>query len=147
MYHLLPNLWKALHTNSTSTSVDVQQLPPYSKNNRLSCCNVTLAVVLSFWQKDHNHMNSYRVSMAVVSVSPIASGAAKEIHDNVGSMSPCIVMKDDGIRCQQVLSLSPECWTKMITEEIAVHRCSTSSKEARSSIVWSAWGHPEQQLS
>ena len=29
-------------------------------------------------------------------------------------------MKDDGIRCQQVLSLSPECWTKMITEEIAV---------------------------
>jgi len=27
---------------------------------------------------------------------------------------------DDGIRCQQVLSLSPECWTKTITEEIAV---------------------------
>ena len=27
---------------------------------------------------------------------------------------------DDGIRCQHVLSLSPECWTKMITEEIAV---------------------------
>ena len=26
---------------------------------------------------------------------------------------------DDGFRCQQVLSLSPECWTKMITEEIA----------------------------
>ena len=29
-------------------------------------------------------------------------------------------MKDDGIRYHQVLSLSPECWTKMITEEIAV---------------------------
>ena len=50
----------------------------------------------------------------------LPSPAAKEIRDNVGSMSPCIVMKDDGIRCQQVLSLSPECWTKMITEETAV---------------------------
>jgi hypothetical protein len=49
----------------------------------------------------------------------LPSPAVKEICDNVGSMSPCIVMKDDGIRCQQVLSLSPECWTK-ITEEIAV---------------------------
>ena len=29
-------------------------------------------------------------------------------------------MKDDGISCQQVLSLSPECWMTMITEEIAV---------------------------
>ena len=27
---------------------------------------------------------------------------------------------DDGFRCQQVLSLSPECWMKTITEEIAV---------------------------
>ena len=52
----------------------------------------------------------------------LPSPAAKEIRDNVGSMSPCIVMKDDGIRCQEVLSFSPECWTKMITEETAVVR-------------------------
>jgi hypothetical protein len=45
---------------------------------------------------------------------------AKEILDIVSSMSPCIVMKDDGVRCQQVSSLSPECWTKMIAQEIAV---------------------------
>ena len=29
-------------------------------------------------------------------------------------------MKDDGICCQQVLSLSPECWMKMIMEETVV---------------------------
>jgi hypothetical protein len=52
---------------------------------------------------------------------PLSSPAAKEILDSVSSMSPCIVMKDDGVRCQQVSSLSPECWTKMITQEIAVH--------------------------
>jgi hypothetical protein len=33
VYLLLPNLWKASHTISTSTSVDVQQWPPYSANN------------------------------------------------------------------------------------------------------------------
>jgi hypothetical protein len=43
-----------------------------------------------------------------------------EILDSVSSMSPCIVMKDDGVHCQQVSSLFPECWTKMITQEIAV---------------------------
>jgi hypothetical protein len=29
-------------------------------------------------------------------------------------------MKDGGVHCQQVLSLSPECWAKMIMQEIAV---------------------------
>jgi hypothetical protein len=32
-----------------------------------------LAVILSFWQKDHNRMDSYQVSKADVPVSPIAS--------------------------------------------------------------------------
>jgi hypothetical protein len=38
--------------------------------------------------------------------------------DSVSSMSPCIVMKDDGVHCQQVSSLSSEYWTKMIMQEI-----------------------------
>jgi hypothetical protein len=50
----------------------------------------------------------------------LPSPAAKEILDSISSMSPCIVVKDDGVRCQHVSSLSPECWTKKITQEIAV---------------------------
>jgi hypothetical protein len=34
----------------------------------LLCCDVSLAVVLSFWRRDHNHTDSYRVSMADVLV-------------------------------------------------------------------------------
>jgi hypothetical protein len=39
----------------------------------------------------------------------------EENLDSARNMSPCIVMKDDGICCQQVSSLCPECWMKMIT--------------------------------
>jgi hypothetical protein len=44
----------------------------------------------------------------------LPSPAAKKILDGISSMSPCIVMKDDGVHCQQALLLSPECWMKMI---------------------------------
>jgi hypothetical protein len=50
----------------------------------------------------------------------LLSPAAKEILDSVSSMSSCIAIKDDWVLCQQVLSLSPECWTKIITQETAV---------------------------
>jgi hypothetical protein len=33
VYHLLPNLWKVSYAIRASTSVDVQQWPPYSMNN------------------------------------------------------------------------------------------------------------------
>jgi hypothetical protein len=49
----------------------------------------------------------------------LQSSASKEILDSVSSMSPCTVMKEDGVRCQQASSLSLECQTQMITECIA----------------------------
>ena len=39
------------------------------------CCTGALAVVLSLWRRDINHMDSYRVSMMDVPESPISSGA------------------------------------------------------------------------
>ncbi|PNF41942.1 hypothetical protein B7P43_G14638 [Cryptotermes secundus] len=50
----------------------------------------------------------------------LPSPAGKEILDSVSSMNPCSLMKEDGVHCQQVSSLSPEYWTKMILQEIAV---------------------------
>ena len=115
---ILFNPWKASYTISASTSVDVQQWPPYSTNNRLSC-------VLTYPSQWFFHFGE-KIIIAWTHIGWVwrlfqylPSPAAKEIRDNVGSMSPCIVMKGDEIRSQQ-LSLSPECWTKMITEEIAV---------------------------
>jgi hypothetical protein len=61
------HLRKASHTISAPTSVDGQQWPPYStKISPLVCCNLSLAVVLSFRRRDHNRTDSYRVSMADV---------------------------------------------------------------------------------
>jgi hypothetical protein len=50
----------------------------------------------------------------------LPSPVAKEIRHSVSNVTPRIVMKDDGVRCQQVSSLSPECWTKVVLQEIAV---------------------------
>jgi hypothetical protein len=44
----------------------------------------------------------------------LPSPAVKEILDSVSSMSSCIVMKDDGVHCQQVSLLSPKCWIKVV---------------------------------
>jgi len=119
VYHLLPNLWKASYTISASTSVDVQQWLPYSTNNRLSCV-VTYPSQWFFHFGEKIIIAWTHIGWVWWLFQYLPSPAAKEIRDNIGSMSPCIFMKDDGIHCQQVLSLSPECWTKMITEEIAV---------------------------
>jgi hypothetical protein len=49
----------------------------------------------------------------------LPSPAVKEIRHSLSSVTPHIVMKDDGVRCQ-VPSLSPECWAKVVFQEIAV---------------------------
>jgi hypothetical protein len=46
--------------------------------------------------------------------------AMKEVLDSVSSMSPGIVMKDDGVHCPQMPLLSPECWTNAIMREIVM---------------------------
>jgi hypothetical protein len=48
----------------------------------------------------------------------LPSPATKEILDSVSSMSPCIVMKDDGVRCQQMSSLSPECCIRAVRRSL-----------------------------
>ena len=63
-------------------------------------------------------MDLYRVSIVDVPESPIASG--KEIRDSSSGVSPFIVMKNDGVLYHQVLSFSPERWTKVALQEHAV---------------------------
>ena len=46
--------------------------------------------------------------------------AAQEVRDSSSGVTPCIVMKDDGVVYLQVLSFSPERWTKVVPQERAV---------------------------
>ena len=56
--------------------------------------------------------------MVDVPESPIVSGA--RVRDSSSNVTPCIVMKNDGVLYHQVLSFSPERWTKVVLQECAV---------------------------
>jgi hypothetical protein len=97
LYHISPMQVPFLTSLSLliSLSVDVQQWPPCSTNNLLSCVVTCPSQwFFHFGKRDHNHTDLYWVwRMLQYSLSPVA-----EILDNVSSMSICIVMKDDGVR-------------------------------------------------
>ena len=44
----------------------------------------------------------------------------QEVHDSSSNMTPSIVRKNDGVLYHQVSSFSPESWTKMVQQELAV---------------------------
>ena len=66
-------------------------------------------MVLSLWRKDRNRIDSYRVSTVDVPESYIA--AVKEVREYSSGVTPCIVMKNNGILYYQVSSFSLERWT------------------------------------
>ena len=54
IYHILPNVWKALYTISTSTFVGCSELTALF----ISCCTTFLTVVLLLWRRDHSRIDS-----------------------------------------------------------------------------------------
>ena len=68
--------------------------------------------------RDYNLMHSYRVSKVDVPKSPLT--VAPEVRDSSNGVTPCIVMKNDGVLYHQVSSFSPEGWTKVVLQERAV---------------------------
>ena len=46
--------------------------------------------------------------------------AAQDVRDGSSGVTPCIVMKNDGVLYHQVSSFSPERWTKKVLQERAV---------------------------
>ena len=64
------------------------------------CCTGSLAVDLSHWRRYYNRMDSYRVSAVDVPEPPIAS-----------SVTPCIVIENDGVLYHHVGPTSFSSWT------------------------------------
>ena len=58
------------------------------------------------------------MSTVDVTKSPIANGAS--VYDNSSGVSPCIVMKNDGVLYHQMSMFSLELWTKVVLQERAV---------------------------
>jgi hypothetical protein len=119
VYNLLPDSCKALYTISASTSVDVQQWPPYSTNNLLSCVVMCPSQWFFHFGKEIT-ITWTHIGCVCGMFQYLPLPAVREILESISSMRPCTVMKDDRVHCHLVSSLSPECWMKMITQETAV---------------------------
>ena len=75
-------------------------------------------MVLSLWQRDCNHIDSYRVSTVDVPT------AAQEVHDSSKGVTPCIVMKNEGFFTTKCFMQSLKtflCTTTILIQE----RCSS----------------------
>ena len=46
--------------------------------------------------------------------------AAQEVRHSSSGVTPCIIMRNDGVLYHQVSSFSPERWTKVVLQERAV---------------------------
>ena len=114
IYHLLSNVWKASYTISASIFVDVPYWPPYSTEKFISC----VVPGLSQWWRDRNRMHSYRWLWWMFQKLPLP--AVQEICDSTSGVTPCIVTKNVRVLYHQVSSFSPERWTKVVLQELAV---------------------------
>ena len=118
IYHLLPNVWKASYTTSAFIFVDVPYWPTYSKDKFLLLyCTGSLAMVLSLWRRGRKRGLIGWVWWMLQN-HPLPS--AEDVHDSSSCVSPCIVMKNDGVLYHQVSSTSVEQWTKVVLQERAV---------------------------
>ena len=104
--HLFPNVWKALYTISASIFNDATYWPPYSTDKFISC-------VVPGPSKWFFHFGE-AIVIAWVHIRWVRwmfhnfpLPAAQEVRDSSG-VTPCIVMKNDGVLYNQVSSFSPE---------------------------------------
>ena len=109
IYHLLPNVWKTSYTISASNFVDVPYWPPYRTDKFFSCIipghlqwffpfgeEIVIAWTQIGWVRWMLHNLSWL--------------AAQDVPYSSSGVTPCTVMKNDGILCHQMsprASLSP----------------------------------------
>ena len=105
-YHLLPNVWKASYIISASTIVNVPYWLPYSTDKFISC------VVLGPSQRFFHFGEGIVISWCHIGRSRwmfknLPLPEAQEVRGSSG-VTPCIVMKNDGVLYHQASSISPQ---------------------------------------
>ena len=119
IYHLLPNVWNASYTISSSIFLDVPYWLPYSTDNFISCVlpgpsqwffHFGREIVIAWTHIRQVHWMFQNLPLPAV----------QEVRYSSSGVTPCIVMKNDGVLYHQVLSFSPKCWAKVVLQERAV---------------------------
>ena len=101
IYHLLPKVWKVSYTISASIFVDVPYWPPYSMNKFISC--VTLDPLQWFFHFDNGIIIAWtHIRWELWMFQNLPLPAEQEIRDNSSGVTPCIVIKNDGVLYHQV---------------------------------------------
>ena len=77
-------------------------------------------------------MNSYWMSTMDIPESIVPLSASKEVRDSSSGVTPCIVMKNDGVLYHQVLSFSPDKCLYSVGEYVEkryhIQRCKERTK-------------------
>ena len=106
IYHLLPNVWKALYTISASIFVDVPYWQHYSTDKLISC--VVLGPLQWFFHFGEEIVITWtHIAWVWQMFRNLPSPVAQEVRDSSGVTS-CIVMKNDVVLYHQVLHAVPE---------------------------------------
>ena len=104
----LSNIRKVLYTISTSIFVDVPYWPLYSMDEFISCAvpGPSQWFFFHFGKEIVIAWTHIRWVRWMFQILPLPM--AQEVRDSSSGVTPCIVMKNDGVLYHQVLSFSPE---------------------------------------
>ena len=94
VYHLLSCLWK-VYTISASVTVNGRKWLPYIMDNGVSYVVIVSPDLLLIWRRVCSHTDSYLANFGSCS----SNSTTKENCHSVSSLTPCVVMKDDGAHC------------------------------------------------
>ena len=106
--HILPNVWKESYTISPSIFVDVPYWPHYGTDKFISCIVPCLSQWFFHFGEEiiiaWTHIGGIRWMFQNLPLP-----AAQKFRGSSSSgVTPCIVMKNDGVLYHQVSSFSPE---------------------------------------
>ena len=118
IYHPLPNVWKAAFTIRASIFVDVSYWQSYNTGKFLSC--VVPGSSQWFFHFGEIVITWTHIGLVWWMFQNPQLPAAQEVRDNSSGVTPCIVMKNDGVLYHQMSSFSPERWAKVVLQEGAV---------------------------
>ena len=106
IYHLLPNVWKASYTISTSIFVDVPYWPPYSTDKFISY--VVPGPSQWFFHFGEEIVIVWtHIEWVRWLFQNLPLPTAQEVRDSSSGVTPCIVMKNDGALYHQVFHADP----------------------------------------
>ena len=101
--HLLPNVWRASYTISASIFVDVPYWQPYSTDKFISCV-VPVPSQRFFHFGEEIVIAWSHIGWVRWMLQNLPLPAAQEDRDCSSGVTPCIVMKNDGVLYHQVSS-------------------------------------------